>query len=558
MAVGNVDKGQYKGGISLNDTTISDLATAIVEAGGAGSANVAVTNFPTDYPDASAEGLLTSILGEVGDIDTQIEDINTNLGTDGATPPTIPGTGVRGWLRSIYDKLSGTLTVDGSAHTQPVSASTLPLPTGAATSSAQAAAQVSLSSLDTKVTAVNTGAVVVSSSSLPTGAATSAAQTTGNASLSSIDGKITSVNTGAVVISSSALPTGAATSAKQDTGNTSVASIDTKTPSLGQALAAASTPVVLTAAQVTTLTPPAQPTDFPSTGANTKLDTLHTDLGHLTDSTQKAVITDGTQIANTMLGDTGFNGLSTSLVNKEWIHTFSGTDTQIIDTRGFSHISIQTALTGLYTVTFNESNDNTNFWLKQTHTYDGLVTTNKTASGIVSAVLSGRYFRISGAGSGSMVVTVELSNKAASEGLRIDSVISTVSVIVSGTPTVLQGNGTGTSAGWCVGGTGAGLSNSASTSVVAGATLSYAAAQSIFGMQVVVGGTGSFTALSVIIEGSLDGGTTWVTIGTYTGTGSGYFSNTTPMPFIAVRSRVSVYTAASGTPTVTCRIAGIN
>ena len=61
-----------------------------------------------------------------------------------------------------------------------------------------------------------------------TGLATSAKQDTGNTSLTSIDGKITAVNTGAVVISSSALPTGAATSAKQDTGNTSVASIDTK------------------------------------------------------------------------------------------------------------------------------------------------------------------------------------------------------------------------------------------------------------------------------------------------------------------------------------------
>lgn len=49
--------------------------------------------------------------------------------------------------------------------------------------------------------------------------------------------------------------TGLATSAKQDTGNTSLASIDTKTPSLGQALAASSVPIVLTSAQLTTLTP---------------------------------------------------------------------------------------------------------------------------------------------------------------------------------------------------------------------------------------------------------------------------------------------------------------
>lgn len=47
------------------------------------------------------------------------------------------------------------------------------------------------------------------------GDATASNQTVGNASLASIDTKITAVNTGAVVVSSSALPTGAATSAKQ-------------------------------------------------------------------------------------------------------------------------------------------------------------------------------------------------------------------------------------------------------------------------------------------------------------------------------------------------------
>jgi hypothetical protein len=51
------------------------------------------------------------------------------------------------------------------------------------------------------------------------------------------------------------LPTGAATSALQTTGNTSLSTIATNTPALGQALAAASVPVVLTAAQITTLTP---------------------------------------------------------------------------------------------------------------------------------------------------------------------------------------------------------------------------------------------------------------------------------------------------------------
>lgn len=50
---------------------------------------------------------------------------------------------------------------------------------------------------------------------------------------------------------------GDATAANQLLGNASLSSIDGKTPALGQALAAASVPIVLTAAQITTLTPPA-------------------------------------------------------------------------------------------------------------------------------------------------------------------------------------------------------------------------------------------------------------------------------------------------------------
>lgn len=68
-------------------------------------------------------------------------------------------------------------------------------------------------SAESPVTAANplpiTGTITVDT----TGLATSVKQDTGNASLASIDGKITAVNTGAVVVSSSALPTGAATEA---------------------------------------------------------------------------------------------------------------------------------------------------------------------------------------------------------------------------------------------------------------------------------------------------------------------------------------------------------
>jgi hypothetical protein len=67
---------------------------------------------------------------------------------------------------------------------------------------------------------------------------------------------------------------GLLTTIDADTGNvaTSVASIDTKTPSLGQALEAGSVPVVLTAAQLSTLTPPAAITGFATETTLAQLD----------------------------------------------------------------------------------------------------------------------------------------------------------------------------------------------------------------------------------------------------------------------------------------------
>lgn len=83
--------------------------------------------------------------------------------------------------------------------TQPVSAASLPLPAGAATSANQTTGNSSLSSIDTKTPALVSGRVPVDPSGvtspisaaslpLPTGAATAANQSTGNTSLSNIDG----------------------------------------------------------------------------------------------------------------------------------------------------------------------------------------------------------------------------------------------------------------------------------------------------------------------------------------------------------------------------------
>lgn len=105
--------------------------------------------------------------------------------------------------------------------------------------------------------------VSLASVPLPAGAATAANQSTANTSLSSIDGKLTDVATQTTLAAlNTKIPASPATAGNQTTGNTSLASIDAKIPAQGQALAAASMPVVLTAAQLSTLTPPAAISGF--------------------------------------------------------------------------------------------------------------------------------------------------------------------------------------------------------------------------------------------------------------------------------------------------------
>lgn len=104
---------------------------------------------------------------------------------------------------------------------------------------------------------------------------------------------VRNIPTGTQAISAASLPlpSGASTSALQTTGNTSLSNIDSKIPALGQALAAASTPVVLPAAQITTLTPPPAITGF-------ALDAT------LTGGTQQTRITDGTNVASVKAAST--------------------------------------------------------------------------------------------------------------------------------------------------------------------------------------------------------------------------------------------------------------
>lgn len=80
------------------------------------------------------------------------------------------------------------------------------------------ALESTLTSLNSKVTAVDTGAVVVATCALPSGAAT-------ESTLSSLNSKVTAVDTGAVVVSGCALPSGAATEASVSSSASSLTTL---------------------------------------------------------------------------------------------------------------------------------------------------------------------------------------------------------------------------------------------------------------------------------------------------------------------------------------------
>lgn len=207
-----------------------------------------------------------------------------------ATPVPVSGTVATGGLTDAQlratpvDVDTGLTQPTTPSDTQPVSAASLPLPSGAATAANQQTDALTDTELRASPLDVDTGLtqpltdtqlratpVPVSGTITATisGVSTAAKQDTGNASLASIDGKIVAVNTGAVVVASGSITANAGTNlntsalAVESGGN--LAAIKAKTdniPPLGQALAAASTPVVLTAAQLTTLTPPAAITGY--------------------------------------------------------------------------------------------------------------------------------------------------------------------------------------------------------------------------------------------------------------------------------------------------------
>jgi hypothetical protein len=142
---------------SNQSTMITDLGTLITNTTGlATSANQITANSSL----ASIDSKLTSPIAVTGPLtDTQLRATPVPVsGTVTANLGTIAGVATEATLSALNTKVTTTangIKVDGSAVTQPVSATSLPLPTGAATAANQATEISSLSSIDTKLTTTN-------------------------------------------------------------------------------------------------------------------------------------------------------------------------------------------------------------------------------------------------------------------------------------------------------------------------------------------------------------------------------------------------------------------
>jgi len=296
-----------------------------------------------------------SVTGPLTDTELRATPVPVN-GTVAVTQSTSPWVTSRNWnLSSGSDSVAATQS--GTWNVTNISG-TVSLPTGASTSALQTTGNSTLSTisgqlpttLGAKTTAnsfsVNVASdqvVPVSASSLPlpAGASTAALQTTGNSSLSSIDGKIPSnltvtatrlLTDGSGVTqpisaASLPLPSGASTSALQTTGNSSLSSIDTKTPALGQALAAASVPVVLTAAQLSTLTPLSTVAVTQSTSPWVVSGTVTANAGSGTFAVSAASLPLPSGASTSALQTTGNSSLSTIATNTTGMTVAQGSTT---------------------------------------------------------------------------------------------------------------------------------------------------------------------------------------------------------------------------------------
>lgn len=236
--------GQKTNGNSLAVTIASDQ-TAIPVSDGGGSLTIDATALPLPT------GAATSALQTAGNSSLSSIDGKTPALGQAAMAASAPVV-IASNQSTVPVSIASSVPVTGPltdaqlrATPVPVSATTLPLPTGAAT-------ETTLSAINTKTPAL--GQTTMASSTPVTIASNQTAlPVTDNGGSLTIDGTVAATQSGtwniANVSGTVSLPTGASTAALQTTGNTSLSSIDTKTPALGQTVMASSTPVVIASNQ---------------------------------------------------------------------------------------------------------------------------------------------------------------------------------------------------------------------------------------------------------------------------------------------------------------------
>jgi hypothetical protein len=165
--------------ILTDGTSTAGFDTAGTDAGSNTASRLAISSWLYGFNGTTWDRVRTGLTAATS---TPIGFLNSlPFGKYNATPPTLTDGQSINMQLDVAGNLKvnpGTVPVTGAfwQTTQPVSLASVPLPTGAATSAKQDTGNTSLSSIDSKITAVNTGAVTISSSVLPTGAATSAKQ----------------------------------------------------------------------------------------------------------------------------------------------------------------------------------------------------------------------------------------------------------------------------------------------------------------------------------------------------------------------------------------------
>jgi hypothetical protein len=179
---------------------------------------------------ANSKALPVELTGASGPINITAGDLNVQLSDQGANPDV---TRIGDGTNQLVITAGNAAKVDGSAVTQPVSAASLPLPSGAATEAKQDTGNSSLSSIDGKFTTLNAKDF-----------STSAKQDTGNTSLSNIDGKIPSNLT----VTSTRLLVDGSGATQPVSGSVSVSNFPATQP-----ISAASLPLPTGAATETTL-----------------------------------------------------------------------------------------------------------------------------------------------------------------------------------------------------------------------------------------------------------------------------------------------------------------